>query len=81
MYTRGAEWHHESRRGHQSVKSGSHELGARLCTEHSSFSLWRLARARLLSFGLVLGIGFLLMVSLTFSAGLDALSKCLASAV
>ena len=41
----------------------------------SSFSLWRLARARLLSFGLVLGIGFLLMVSLTYSAGLDALSR------
>jgi membrane protein len=35
--------------------------------------LWRLVRARLLSFGLVLGIGFLLMVSLAFSAGLAAL--------
>jgi membrane protein len=39
-----------------------------------SFGLWRLVRARLLSFGMILGIGFLLMVSLMFSAGLDALS-------
>lgn len=38
--------------------------------------LWRLLRARLLSFGMILGIGFLLMVSLAFSAGLAALSKC-----
>ncbi len=38
-------------------------------------SVWRFLRARLLSFGMVLGIGFLLMVSLTFSAGLAALSK------
>ena len=37
--------------------------------------LWRLLRARLLSFGMILGIGFLLMVSLAFSAGLAALSK------
>jgi membrane protein len=37
--------------------------------------LWRLVRARLLSFGMVLGIGFLLIVSLAFSAGLEALSK------
>ncbi len=35
--------------------------------------LWRLVRARLLSFGLVLGVGFLLLVSLAFSAGLAAL--------
>jgi len=41
----------------------------------SRFSLWRLVRARLLSFGMVLGIGFLLMVSLMFNAGLDALSR------
>ncbi len=41
----------------------------------NGFSLWRIVRARLLSFGMVLGIGFLLMVSLMFSAGLDALSK------
>jgi membrane protein len=37
--------------------------------------LWGLVRARLLSFGMILGIGFLLMVSLAFSAGLAALSK------
>ena len=37
-------------------------------------SLWRFLRARLLSFGMILGIGFLLMVSLAFSAGLAALS-------
>jgi membrane protein len=41
----------------------------------SGFSLWRLVRARLLSFGMVLGMGFLLMVSLMFSVGLDALSR------
>jgi membrane protein len=44
-------------------------------TGSSSFGLWRLIRARLLSFGMILGIGFLLMVSLMFSAGLDALSR------
>jgi membrane protein len=37
--------------------------------------LWGLVRARLLSFGMILGIGFLLMVSLAFSAGLAALNK------
>ena len=41
----------------------------------NSFGLWRLVRARLLSFGMILGIGFLLMVSLAFSAGVAALSK------
>lgn len=40
-----------------------------------SSGLWRLVRARLLSFGMILGIGFLLMVSLAFSAGVAALSK------
>jgi membrane protein len=40
-----------------------------------AFGMWRLVRARLLSFGMILGIGFLLMVSLAFSAGLAALSK------
>jgi membrane protein len=40
-----------------------------------SSGLWRLVRARLLSFGMILGIGFLLTVSLAFSAGLAALSK------
>jgi len=37
--------------------------------------LWRLIRARLLSFGLILGIGFLLMVSLVASAALAAIGK------
>jgi membrane protein len=37
--------------------------------------LWRLVQARLLSFGMILGIGFLLMVSLTFSAALAALNR------
>jgi membrane protein len=37
--------------------------------------LWGIVRARLLSFGMILGIGFLLIVSLAFSAGLAALSK------
>lgn len=37
--------------------------------------LWSLLRARLLSFGMIMGIGFLLMVSLVISAGLAALGK------
>ena len=37
--------------------------------------LWGLLRSRLLSFGMILGIGFILMVSLVFSAGLSAASK------
>jgi membrane protein len=37
--------------------------------------LWALVRGRLLSFGMILGIGFLLIVSLSFSAALTALSK------
>ncbi len=37
--------------------------------------LWRLVRVRLLSFGMILGIGFLLMVSLVFSAGMAVLSE------
>lgn len=37
--------------------------------------IWNLVRARLLSFGMIMGIGFLLMVSLIFSAGLSAISK------
>ena len=40
-----------------------------------SLGLWRLIRARLLSFGMILGIGFLLMVSLVLSAGVAALSR------
>jgi membrane protein len=37
--------------------------------------LWVLIRARLLSFGMIMGIGFLLMVSLVASAALAALHK------
>ncbi|MGL6112959.1 MAG: YihY/virulence factor BrkB family protein [Rubrivivax sp.] len=37
--------------------------------------LWALVRGRLLSFGMILGIGFLLIVSLLFSAVLNALSR------
>ena len=37
--------------------------------------LWGLLRARLLSFGMIMGIGFLLMVSLLLSAALAALGK------
>ena len=37
--------------------------------------LWGLIRSRLLSFGMILGIGFLLMVSLVMSAGLAAFGK------
>lgn len=37
--------------------------------------LWGFIRSRLLSFGMILGIGFILMVSLVFSAGLSALGK------
>jgi len=36
--------------------------------------LWSIVRVRLVSFGMILGIGFLLMVSLVFSAGMAALS-------
>jgi membrane protein len=37
--------------------------------------LWSMLRTRLLSFGMILGIAFLLMVSLVLSAALSALSK------
>jgi len=37
--------------------------------------VWRLVRTRLLSFGMVLGIGFLLIVSLAASAAVSALGK------
>jgi membrane protein len=40
-----------------------------------SSGLWNLLRTRLLSFGMVLGIAFLLMVSLVLSAALAALGK------
>ena len=42
---------------------------------NKSSSLWTLLRSRLLSFGMILGIGFMLMVSLVFSAGLAAVGK------
>jgi len=41
----------------------------------SESGLWNLLRTRLLSFGLVLGLGFLLMVSLVVSAALAALGQ------
>ncbi|MCY7316504.1 MAG: YihY/virulence factor BrkB family protein [Rubrivivax sp.] len=44
-------------------------------TRPAGGGLWRLLRTRLLSLGLVLGIGFLLIVSLVASAGLAALGK------
>ena len=37
--------------------------------------LWGMLRGRLLSFGMILGIGFLLMVSLVASAAIEALGK------
>jgi membrane protein len=37
--------------------------------------IWAMLRARILSFGLILGIGFLLMVSLAVSAGIVAFGK------
>jgi len=40
-----------------------------------SSGVWNLVRTRLLSFGMVLGIAFLLMVSLVVSAALSALGK------
>ncbi len=42
-------------------------------TQHSG--LWSLLRSRLLSFGMVLGIGFMLIVSLVASAALSALAS------
>ncbi len=41
----------------------------------STGGLWQLVRARVLSFGMIMGIGFLLMVSLVVSAALAALEK------
>lgn len=44
--------------------------------EHQEFaSLWATLRARLLSLGLIVGLGFLLAVSLVFSAGVAALGR------
>jgi len=39
------------------------------------FGLWAWVRRRLLSFGMILCVGFLLIVSLAFSAGIRALSR------
>lgn len=41
----------------------------------SKGGIWSLLRARLLSFGMIMGIGFLLMVSLVISAAIAALGK------
>ena len=43
--------------------------------QRAAGGLWALLRARLLSLGLILGIGFLTMVSLLLSAALSALGK------
>ncbi len=43
--------------------------------ERPAGGLWQLLRARVLSFGLILGLGFLLMVSLVASAALAALQR------
>ena len=40
-----------------------------------SSGIWNLIRMRLLSFGMILGIGFISMVSLLMSAGLSAVNK------
>jgi membrane protein len=45
-----------------------------------SGGLWSLLRSRLLSFGMILGIAFLLMVSLVMSAAISALGKWWSSA-
>jgi membrane protein len=42
-------------------------------SEKPSVAWWRILRSRILSVGLILGVGFLLMVSLIISAGLAAL--------
>jgi membrane protein len=43
--------------------------------------VWQAARDRLLSFGLVLGVGFLLLVSLIISAGLEGISSWLGAMI
>ncbi len=42
---------------------------------HKTSGIWGLLRARLLSFGMILSVGFLLMVSLVMEAMLSALSR------
>ena len=44
-------------------------------TRHKSNGLWSLLRARVLSFGIILGLAFLLMVSLVFGAVVSALGN------
>jgi len=46
-------------------------------TPQDNRGLWRVIRSRLLSFGLVLGVGFLLLVSLILSAGLEGIGSWL----
>jgi membrane protein len=43
--------------------------------------IWQIVRTRILSFGLILGMGFLLLVSLIISAGLGALGIWLGSVI
>jgi membrane protein len=47
--------------------------------EKASVAWWRIARSRILSVGLILGVGFLLMVSLVISAALAALGSWFAT--
>jgi membrane protein len=47
--------------------------------DKDSVAWWRILRSRILSVGLILGVGFLLMVSLIMSAGLAALGAWLGS--
>lgn len=43
--------------------------------ETRNSGIWALIRSRLLSFGIILGMGFLMMVSLVFSAAMAAMGK------
>jgi membrane protein len=43
--------------------------------EAAGSGLWRMVRVRLLSFGMILGVGFLLMVTLVFSAAIAAVGR------
>jgi membrane protein len=45
----------------------------------SKTGVWHLIKSRFLSFGMVLGIGFLLLVSLLLSAALSAAANCISS--
>lgn len=47
----------------------------RVPERRKSSGLWDLIRSRLLSFGMIMGIGFLLVVSLLLSAGVSALGR------